>query len=232
MNLYEKLIEVRKCVPYLKKDTQGYQYVYVSGSSVLGAIKAKMDELGVLLFPEVDKYEMTEYSSVNKQGKTVIDQVLKSTGFMVWKNAETPEEEIKIPWVFVGQDADISKSFGKALTYSERYFLLKFFNIATDSDDPDAFQQKNNPSQPPPPPPKSKKDIPPAERLLNMKLKGYGDLLREAYIACGEDELATDESLPIVKGAKKQREVLEAALEIMKKNAGAADFPTQETPGA
>ena len=40
---------------------------------------------------------------------------------------------------FYGQGVDISgeKGVGKALTYAEKYFLLKFFNIPTDEADPD-----------------------------------------------------------------------------------------------
>jgi hypothetical protein len=33
------------------------------------------------------------------------------------------------------------------MTYAEKYFLLKFFNIATDKDDTDSFQKKNEPDQ-------------------------------------------------------------------------------------
>jgi hypothetical protein len=45
---------------------------------------------------------------------------------------------------FYAQGVDIAgeKGVGKALTYGEKYFLLKTFNIATDKDDPDAFQEK------------------------------------------------------------------------------------------
>jgi hypothetical protein len=35
------------------------------------------------------------------------------------------------------------RGVGKCYTYNEKYFLLKFFNIATDKDDPDSFQKKN-----------------------------------------------------------------------------------------
>jgi hypothetical protein len=60
-----------------------------------------------------------------------------------WINADNPEETIVIP--FYGQGVDIAgeKGVGKALTYAEKYFLLKQFNIATDKDDPDAFQEKS-----------------------------------------------------------------------------------------
>ena len=36
----------------------------------------------------------------------------------------------------------ISKAHGTALTYAERYFLMKFFNIPTDEDDADAKQKQ------------------------------------------------------------------------------------------
>ena len=60
----------------------------------------------------------------------------------VWVNAEKPDDRIEVPWQLFGQQDDPSKAFGSALTYSERYFLLKFFSIATDDDDPDAKQNK------------------------------------------------------------------------------------------
>ena len=53
MNIYQKLIEVRKLVDFLVKDEQGYQYKYVSGSSLLNTIRPKMDELGLLLVTDV-----------------------------------------------------------------------------------------------------------------------------------------------------------------------------------
>ncbi|MGY2126768.1 ERF family protein, partial [Nocardia gipuzkoensis] len=42
----------------------------------------------------------------------------------------------------VGQQDDVSKAHGTALTYTERYFLMKFFNIPTDEDDADAKQKQ------------------------------------------------------------------------------------------
>ena len=62
-----------------------------------------------------------------------------------WVNAENPEEQIECAWMGQGLD-DGEKGVGKALTYAEKYFLLKFFNIATDKDDPDSFQAKNEES--------------------------------------------------------------------------------------
>jgi hypothetical protein len=154
MNLYEKLIEVRKEVPYLQKENRGEQYNYVSSSQVLGNVKAKLDELKVLLIPAVSKHNVTA-STVdffNDKGQatkhthtyfTELDMV------MTWVNAEKPDEKIECPWYGQGVDIAGEKGVGKALTYAEKYFMLKFFNIPTDKDDPDSFQRRMEDEEPP-----------------------------------------------------------------------------------
>lgn len=42
----------------------------------------------------------------------------------------------------VGQQGDASQAFGSGLTYANRYFMLKFFQIATPDDDPDNWRSK------------------------------------------------------------------------------------------
>jgi len=63
MNLYEKLIEVRKVVPYLQKDNKGHGFNYVSSSNTLGALRRKMDEVGVLLVPSVEVSEVSDHTT-------------------------------------------------------------------------------------------------------------------------------------------------------------------------
>lgn len=135
MNIYQKLIEVRKSVPYLQKEAKGHQYNYVASSQVLSSVRSKMDEIGLLLIPAVvDK-------RVNIEGKSIFTELDME---FTWVNAENPEETITRPWYGQGMDTSGEKGVGKALTYAEKYFMLKFFNIATDKDDPDAFQGKND----------------------------------------------------------------------------------------
>jgi len=138
MNLYEKLIEIRKEVPYLKKNNKGYNFDFVSSSQTLGSLRSKMDELGVLLIPRVEKWEIRDHTTAKGKHEyfTILNMVF------TWLNAEKPEETISCPWIGQGLD-DGEKGVGKALTYSEKYFMLKFFNIATDRDDPDSFQGKH-----------------------------------------------------------------------------------------
>jgi hypothetical protein len=144
MNIYKKLIEVRKVVKYLKKENEGAQYKYVSSSQTLAAVKEKLDELELLLVPSVtnktihkDVYEKT----FKGETKRAVDYFTELEMDFTWVNAEKPEETILCHWYGQGLDTG-EKGVGKALTYADKYFMLKFFNIPTDKDDPDSFQEK------------------------------------------------------------------------------------------
>ena len=145
LNLHQKLVEVRKSIHGFNKDKKSgsgnFGYEYVSGSQVLRAIKGKMDELGVLLIPEIDydtmKWEKHNYKTKNGSDKT--DFIITMKMNYTWVNAESPDDKITIPWVCIGQQTDdIAKAVGTAMTYNERYFLLKFLGLPTDEDDADA----------------------------------------------------------------------------------------------
>ncbi|WP_458732385.1 ERF family protein [Bacillus subtilis] len=155
MNIYQKLIEVRKAVPYLKKEDRGGQYSYNSSSQVVAAIREKMDELSLLLIPRIiDKNVLTE----TVENKDQYGNIKKRTTYFTeltmeykWIDAENPEEEFIVPFYAQGVDIAGEKGVGKALTYAEKYYLLKQFNVPTDDMDPDQFQQKVEESKPPKP---------------------------------------------------------------------------------
>ena len=74
-NLYQKLVEVRKEVVNFSKDTEGYGYNYVSGSQAIGKIREKMDELGVLLIPNIVETENSTYDYINSKVKECTDHI-------------------------------------------------------------------------------------------------------------------------------------------------------------
>lgn len=137
MNIYEKLIEVRKAVPYLQKEAKGHQYNYVSSSQVLSAVRRRMDEVGLMLIPTITNTKVT----AENDGKRTTYFTELWIDF-TWVNAEKPDETVKSSWYGQGIDIAGERGVGKALTYAEKYYLLKTFNIATDTDDPDSFQDK------------------------------------------------------------------------------------------
>jgi len=140
MKLKQKLVELRKKLPLVKKDGESFGYNYVTGPQLMNIIQPAMNDLGLLLVPEIIGYthETIEGIKLDKNGKEkpYIKRSILGQGFMVWMDSDS-EEEIRVPWLFVGEQDDFSKAFGSSLTYSERYFYLKFFSIPTDADDPD-----------------------------------------------------------------------------------------------
>lgn len=137
MNLYQKLIQIRKDVVEFTKDSEGHKYKFVSGSQAIRKIRSKMDELGILLVPNMGETESYTYDYTTSNGKECTDHVVTGNMSYTWINADNPEEILEVPWKIYGAQDDISKAFGSGLTYSERYFILKFFQAPTDSEDPD-----------------------------------------------------------------------------------------------
>ena len=141
MNLYQKLVDIQKAVRSLKKDSSASSYQYVSGSKVLDAVRERMDNLGVLLVQQVDEIENTRIDYQVKSGSKseLLSKVMMT---FTWIDAESGE---KLPVKFGANGMNNwDKGLGSALTYAERYFLLKFFHIATDEDDVDALPPRGN----------------------------------------------------------------------------------------
>jgi hypothetical protein len=135
MNLYQKLLEVKKKIPYIKKDSRNFQYTYASPTVVLGSVNPILNELGVLLLTHVidstsQRIEIETKNGIKKEWLYDLSLIFE------WVNCEKPEEKIAIPFRASGCNGE-EKGLGSALTYAERYFILKQFNIPTDDDDPD-----------------------------------------------------------------------------------------------
>ena len=93
----------------------------------------------------VSPYSTKKTKSTNKGEiyEENVNEVLVSADMVfTWVNNENPEERVDVPWILVGHQSDGSQSFGSGLSYAMRYFLLKFFNIATPDDDPDKWRSK------------------------------------------------------------------------------------------
>jgi len=134
--IHQKLLQVKRSVHYLKKENQGQQYNYVSSSQVITSIRDEMNNQGLLLIPNIIEAKQINYDK--KNGTKVFFTELKIS--FTWVNADKSDEMIQCIWYGQGIDYEGEKGVGKALTYAEKYFLLKFFNIPTDKDDPDTFQ--------------------------------------------------------------------------------------------
>lgn len=143
MSLDEKLLELKKIVNIMQKDAEGHGYNYVTEESILLKINDKMIELGLKLTPKFK--DNTLHSEVvnykNSKGQEKTDILVTSEMQFIWKDIYSKEEEV-IDWALLGQQADGSQALGSGLTYSNRYFLLKYFNVATSNDDPDKIRSE------------------------------------------------------------------------------------------
>ena len=135
MNLNEKLLDMQKRVTSILKDDKNMsdKYDFVSGENALNTFRPMMDELKLLLVPRVERAELHE--GATKSGTSrFMTEVWYS---MVWLDVESGET-LSVPWYAQGVDLAGEKGVGKAATYGEKYFLLKFFHVPTKKDDPDS----------------------------------------------------------------------------------------------
>lgn len=139
--LYQKLQTIHASAKYVQKSQRSTQYSYAGSSDVLGQIHELMDQEGVLLIPRITSKNVMTSSKTSSNKKSVVVYFTELIMTMTWVNTDNPDEKIECPWYAQGVDTAGEKGVGKALTYGEKYFLLKFFNIATDDMDPDSFQK-------------------------------------------------------------------------------------------
>ena len=149
LNIYQKLAVVQRAVDVIQKDASGYGYKYVSEAELLPKINAELYEVGLTLIPGIveSTTNVEPYSFVKKKvvkgtqlEETVSGYNITADTTFTWVNNDNPSETIVVPWAMVGDQSGSSQAFGSALTYCNRYFLLKFFHCATVNDDPDAIR--------------------------------------------------------------------------------------------
>jgi len=151
LNLYQKLAEIRKMATVVAKSKKGYGYTYAPEEEVLANVTAGMNKHAVSLVPRIIDFELIPHTYTKrkfaKDGTALPDDIvnemlISGTIEFTWVNDENPEEEVVVPWALVGQQTDASQALGGALTYSMRYFLLKYFQSATTDGDVEAYVSK------------------------------------------------------------------------------------------
>jgi hypothetical protein len=144
MNLHQKLSEIRKSVEYIQKTEKGNQgAMYVDPAVLLKTIRDKMDNYNILLIPSVGNSEIKQIDAPTKNNSNAKSYIYSGAMKYTWLDADDPEQNLSVPWFLTGKHmTDPAMAYGSALTFTERYFLLKFFQIPTSKDDPEFFEQK------------------------------------------------------------------------------------------
>lgn len=140
MNIYEKLSKITSELSTVAKNLEvgvgQAKYKAVGEADVLRAIKPIEAKHGVYSYPLTRTIvESGQIESVNYKGevkKSLFERIETTYRFV---NIEKPEEYIDITSYGDGIDTG-DKSVGKAMTYADKYALMKAYKIIT-GDDPD-----------------------------------------------------------------------------------------------
>lgn len=144
-NLVQKLVELRKKVPYIKKEQKEYmKFSVVSSESVLTEFQTHMNTLGIYLKTEVlgKQIERQEIGVNQKTGKKIFSHLVVLDMKYTWVNADDDAQREEVLFTAAADDENSSYAFGQALTYAEKTFFMKEFNIPTDDVDPEVFQRE------------------------------------------------------------------------------------------
>lgn len=143
LNLKQKLVAIRKTIGVLQKTESGNQGAkYVDPGVILLKIREAMDHHNILLTVAVLGCTNTQVPAPTKNDPKNIDFLSETNMMYTWHDADS-DETLDCLWHSVGSHMqDPSMAFGGGLTFSERYFMLKFFQIPTSKDDPESLKAK------------------------------------------------------------------------------------------
>lgn len=180
MNIYQKMAAITAELQTVAKNltvqtTKTSSYKAVSERDILDAVKPLEVKHGIYSYPcdrEVLESNLLESESTY-DGKTT-----KKTTFMTrikttyrFVNVDEPTEYIETTTFAEGIDAQ-DKGSGKAMTYADKYALMKAYKISTGDDPDQTASEETRYTRSKPTPPKAKEASPREKLIAKLKEKG------------------------------------------------------------
>ena len=142
MNIYQRMLAIASELETIAKNLEikssSQSYKAVGEADVLHAVKPLEEKYGVYSYPvSREIIESAVIESTNKYGdvkKTFFERIKTVYRFV---NVDKPDDYIDQESLGDGMDT-ADKSVGKAMTYSDKYSLLKAYKAVT-GDDPDQY---------------------------------------------------------------------------------------------
>lgn len=204
MNIFEKMAAITAELQTVAKNltvevSKNNKYKAVSERDILDAVKPIETKYGVYSYPA--SREILE-SNLLESESTYNGTTTKKTTFMTriktiyrFVNIEKPDEYIETITFAEGIDSQ-DKGSGKAMTYADKYALMKAYKIST-GDDPDQTASEENsytkkPAAPKSETPKAAKQKTPREMLI-AKLNEKGINVNEYAAEKGLNAKTTPE---------------------------------------
>ena len=191
LNIFQRMLaatsEINRVAKNLKVDiSKSQSYKAVAESDVLEAVKPIEEKYGIYSYPvsrtviKDEAYTTTSEYDGPKREKTTFFMRLATVYRFV--NIDNPDDYIDITTYGDGVDTQ-DKAPGKAMTYADKYALLKAYKIQT-GDDPDANASGNLG--------KKKFEKPTAEQLAQAEELGINLDGLAAYAKCKVEEISKD----------------------------------------
>lgn len=136
-NVYQRLAEVRKACNFIKKEfNPKLGYAAVKSSQAVEVVREAINDNGLILIPAMKESLTDSVIRKTKYGEQTLYKVKIFLDYK-WINIDDPKDEVLVPWSCEAWNDDPAKAYGAALTYAEKYFITKQFNIPSDEHDPD-----------------------------------------------------------------------------------------------
>ncbi len=143
MNIYQKMSAITSELSAVAKNLMvgegKFSYRAVGEADVLAAVKPLEEKHGIYSYPLgrkiIESDVLTKTSTYNGNEKTTNQLYMRLETTYRFVNVEKPDEFIDIITYGDGIDTN-DKAPGKAMTYADKYALLKAYKIIT-GDDPD-----------------------------------------------------------------------------------------------
>jgi len=139
-NLFQRLLDASKRIKGVGKTySEKLGYKAVTNGDIVEVVKTALDESGIFLTIDMDLANTFHEAQELTTSKGYKITQYNATVFLSYEfvNVDKPEDKIVKVWKMTAVNNDSAKAYGAALTYAEKYFLMKFFNIPTNEDDPD-----------------------------------------------------------------------------------------------
>jgi len=134
MNIYQRIHAIESHIDFMRQDTAGYNYKYLSLSAILHTVKPLLRKYRVVL----NMQNVASRSEINGKDLLVHNEYL-----FTWVNIDKTDDFYSVPWFQTGKNG-FEQSSGSAATYCKRYFLLEQFHIPNEKEDPDYIRNEKS----------------------------------------------------------------------------------------
>ena len=139
LNIYQRLLKITEELKTVGKNltvgSGSYGYKAVGEMDILNAVKPLEVEYGVYSYPMHRKIVTSEILTTEKNDKVTTKFFMRVETIYRFVNIDKPSEFVD--QISYGDGVDsLDKAPGKAMTYSDKYSLMKAYKIMT-GDDPD-----------------------------------------------------------------------------------------------